>query len=126
MTGRCLILLDAVENLFEFDLHHNDGFTTLCDSFLNLLTLAFITLIILVQVQLGKLVAELLLCLHHRLQFDEDRCRHVEEVVFSIKLFFVVSESAASLTKLVNSLLHFSSFELLQTLRSWSRPSNPL
>ena len=126
MTGRCLVLLDAVEDLFEFDLHHNDSITTLRDSFLNLLTLAFITLITFVQVQLGKLVAELLLCLHHRLQFDEDCSRHMEEVVFSIELLFVVSESAAPLTKLVNSLLHFSSFELLQTLRSWSRPSNSL
>ena len=70
--------------------------------------------IILSQVHLSQLVAELLLSLHDRLELDEDASRHVEEVVLSVKLLLLGSDAAAPLTQLIDSLLHLLSLELMQ------------
>ena len=66
--------------------------------------------------QLSELVAELLLRLHDRLQLDEDGRRHMEEVVLGVQLLVVFPEFTATLTELVNGLLHLSPFEILQPL----------
>jgi len=50
----------------------------------------------------------------------------VEEVVLSVQLLFIVSESAAPLAELIDRLLHLSTFELWETLVPWSRLSGGL
>ena len=109
-------MLDAVQDLFEFDLHDANGVSTLSDALLNLLSLALVVSVSCLGIQLSKLEAELLFRFHHRLQLDKNRRRHVEEVVFSVELLVILPELATLLAKFINSLLHAIPFPILETL----------
>ena len=50
------------------------------------------------HVEVGELVAELLLGLHHWFEFDEDGRRHVEEIVLSVQLLILIPQFSAPLT----------------------------
>ena len=50
------------------------------------------------HVEVGELVTELLLGLHHWFEFDEDGRRHVEEIVLSVQLLILIPQFSAPLT----------------------------
>ena len=106
LVRRLANLLDTVQNLLQLDLHHANSVTALCDASLKLLAPLVVGRLFSCLVKLGKLVAELLLSLHHRLQLDEDRGGHVEEIVLRIQLLVVVAQASTPLAQLLNRLLH--------------------
>lgn len=107
-----LSTFDALEHFLEFDLHDTDCVSALRDSLFKLLLLVNVVWIVLIFVQISQLVAKLFFSHHDRLELDEDSRRHVEEIVFGIKLLVFISKASAPVTKFVNSLLHLASLVL--------------
>ena len=118
LIGRsgALGLLYFVQDLLEFDFHDADCVSALSNALLNLFSLALVVTGSCLSIQFSELEAELLFRLHHRLQLDKNRCGHVEEVVFSIKLLVILPELAALLAEFINGLLHAVPFPILETL----------
>ena len=90
--------LYPIEHFFELDLHDADRVPALTNALLDLQLLAVVFLIMGRHVEVGELVAELLLRFHHWFEFDKDGRRHVEEVVFSVQLLILIPQFSASLT----------------------------
>ena len=114
---RTAVLLHAIEHLLELDLHDGDGVAALGDAGLELLAAEVVVSLAALLVELGELVAQLLLSLHHGLQLDKYGRRHVEEVVLSVQLLVLVPQFSAPFTELIYSLLHLVPLVFLEALR---------
>ena len=90
--------LYPIEHFFELYLHDADRVPALANALLNLQLLAVVFLVMGCHVEVGELVAELLLGLHHWFKFDEDGRRHVEEIVLSVQLLILIPQFSAPLT----------------------------